>query len=165
MTKKRIKLPGVTLIELLIVMAILPMMLILVSSMFGIFLESQERAVAQSSVNQEQQYILKKIAYDVGQASAILVPAADGATSSALQLQQGSAIVEYAPSASTLIRHLDGEFAPVTSGRVLLDTFTIQRLGNAEGKDSVRLSFSLSSTASASLGMISREITTTYTLR
>lgn len=159
------KLPGVTLIELLIVMGILPLLLLVISSTFGTFMEGQEQAVAQAAINQEQQYLLRKIDYDIVSASDVLLPAADGETGSVLQLQQGADTVYYSPSAITLMRSVDGVSTPVTTTRVLLDSFTVQRLGNAEGKDSIRLTFSLSSTASAQLGLLSRSVTTTYTLR
>ena len=159
------KLPGVTLIELLIVMAILPMLLVMVSSMFGSFMDGQERAVAQAAINQEQQYLLEKLAYDVGQSSAIVLPATDGESGATLRLQTAAGTVEYVLSGVTLMRILSESSAPVTSTRVLVDTFAVQRLGNVEGKDSVRLHFSLSSTASAQLGLTTRETSTTYTLR
>ncbi len=163
--KKLHRLAGVTLIELLIVMAILPMLLILVSQMFGIFLDGQERAIAQAAINQEQQYLLEKIAYDIEQSSAILLPAADAATSSAFRLQQGAATVEYIPSGVTLLRSSAAGLAPVSSKRVLLSSFSVRHIGNGAGKDSVTIGFSLSSTASAQLGMTNRTISTTYTLR
>lgn len=163
--KKTSSLPGITLIELLIVMAILPMLLVMVSSMFGTFIEGQERAVAQAAINQEQQYLLEKIAYDIGQSAAIELPATDGEIGTTLRLEQAGETVTYAPSAVTLVRSTATATDHTTSTRVLLETFSVQRLGNAEGKDSVRLQFSLSSTASAQLGLLSREITTTFTLR
>lgn len=164
MNMKR-RLAGVTLIELLIVMAILPMLLIVVSSMFGTFMDSQERTVAQSAIDLEQQYLMEKLFDDISQASAIVVPATDGATGAVLSLQQDTDLIEYFISGVTLMR-ADGEPPlPVTSTRVLLENFTVQRLGNEEGNDSVKISFSLASTASASLGMATRTLTTTYTLR
>lgn len=160
-----IKFSGVTLIELLIVMAILPMLLVMVSSVFGSFMDSQERAVAQAAINQEQHYLLEKLAYDIGQSTALLVPVADGASGTTLRLQQAAGVVEYVLSGVTVVKILPASSAPVTSSRVLVDSFTVQRLGNTEGKDSVRVSVALSSTASAQLGMTSRTFSTTYTLR
>ena len=157
--------PAVTLIELLLVMAILPLLLIVVSQMFGTFMDSQERAMAQAAINQEQQYLLDKIAYDIDQSSAIVLPAADAATGSALRLQQGASTVDYAPSAVTLIRSSTAGSAPVTSTRVLLNAFTVRHFSNGNGKDSVSIGFALASTASARLGMTSRTVNTTFTLR
>lgn len=163
--RKNQKVPGVTLIEVLIVMTILPLLLILVSSMFGTFIEGQERAVAQAAINQEQQYLLERLAYDMDQATAIVLPASNGTTGTTLRLQQGATTVDYTPSAKALVRIASGNNARVTSTRVLLDSFSVQRLGNSTGKTSVRLTFALSSTVSAQLKIPSREIMTTYTLR
>lgn len=159
------KISGVTLIELLIVLALFPIVLVALGWVFAAVTEGQLRSIAQSSVDQEQQFILSKLSSDVARAEALLVPAAPGASGNVLQMELPDGPVQYSLSGSTLMRADAISNVPVSSTRVLVDDFSVTRLGSPSGFPSARVTMSLSSTGSAQLDLLDRETTTTFGFR
>lgn len=159
------KLAGVTLIELLLVMALFPIVLVALSWVFVSITEGQLRTIAQSSLDQEQQFILSRIGVDINRATALLQPATPGATTSALVLQLPDGQVQYSVTNGQLSRADATGNAAVNSSRAHIASFSAARLGSPSGFPTVRLQFSLASTASAQAKELQRNITTTYGLR
>lgn len=159
------KLPGVTLIEMLVVMALFPLVLVALSWVFVTITEGQLRSVAQSSLDQEHQYIQSRLSADIGQASLVLLPATPGATASALQLQLPQGQVQYTRSNGRLFRADATSSAALNSSRVLVENFSVARLGSPSGVPTVRVSIDIASTVSAQNSLVHRLIDTTYGLR
>lgn len=156
---------GVTLIELLIVLALFPLVLVALGWVFAAVTEGQLRSIAQSSVDQEQQFILSKLSSDVARAEALLMPATPGASGAVLQMELPDGLVQYSLSGTRLMRTDSLTTAAVSSSRVLVDEFSVTRLGSPSGFPSARVTMSLSSTGSAQLDLLDRETTTTFGFR
>ena len=161
----RTRLPGVTLIEMLVVMALFPLILVALMWVFATVTEGQLRTVSQSAMDQEQQYLLSRIGADVARATLLLQPATPGATSSALQLQLPQGQVQYSVTNGRLFRSDATSSAAVNSSRVSISAFSAARLGSPSGVPSVRVTIDLSSTVSAQADQAHRVTNTTFGLR
>ena len=77
---------GTTLIELLLYMGILSILLTALTSIFVSALDVQSESNATSSVEQDGNYILARLNYDIHRAQSISIPPSNGATAGNFQL-------------------------------------------------------------------------------
>lgn len=140
-----------SLIELLIYMALLGMFLIVMTNVLVTALQSQSESISTSLVDIDSRFILWRLAYDVSHADSITIPASAGATASTLGLSSGS----YALTGTNL------QFAGIqlNSYDSQISNFSVKRVGNGTGNDTVIIDFTVSSEG------LSRAYTTTLGLR
>jgi hypothetical protein len=77
---------GTTIVELLLYMSILSILLTTLTSIFVSALDVQSESNATSSVEQDGNYILARLNYDIHRAQSISIPPSNGATSSSFQI-------------------------------------------------------------------------------
>ena len=77
---------GITVVELLLYMGILTILLTILTSVFTSALDVQSESNAVSSVEQDGNYILARLAYDIHRAQSINIPATNGTTSNSFQI-------------------------------------------------------------------------------
>ncbi len=150
-SKKRTN--GFTIIEMVIYMGLLSILIALMSQLFiatvGIKVESE----AGASVQQDGNYIISRIAYDIHRASRIIAPAL-GQTGSTLSLgiiESGVEQIYTYLLANTTLTLLDGSTTDsIHSATTNVSTFSVTRVGNsatrANAKDTVQFLITISST-------------------
>jgi prepilin-type N-terminal cleavage/methylation domain-containing protein len=162
---KKLGARGVTLFEMLIVMALLSIFLVLLTSVFSVSLDSQTQTQAFSAVATDGRYLVARLEYDIQRASAVTTPASLGGSGSTLVLTISGSSYTYALSSGTLQLTDPTGTANLTGNRATVSGLSFQRIGNASGKDTVRYSFTLTSTAQTHAGATSQAFTGTAELR
>jgi prepilin-type N-terminal cleavage/methylation domain-containing protein len=152
---------GFTLVELLLTMGLLSIFLLILTTIFTATLDTQTQSESYSAVSQDGRFVLARISYDVMRAATVTTPAALGGSGASLGLTIGSTAYTYALSGSTL-QLTDGTgTANLTGGDVSMSALTFQRIGNSGGKDTIRVTFTLTSVATAHSGADVQTFTTT----
>lgn len=145
-----------TLVELAIGMGILAILLGVVTNIFVTTLQVQAQAREVAAVDADGRYILTRLGYDMGRATAITIPAVRGQTDTRLVLLINGGQYEYAVSADQKLL-AGGE--KVSSYLSQITGWQVQRVGNGTAKDTARVSFTVSA------GGQSRQYQTTLGLR
>ena len=142
---KQNKLKGFTLIELIIYMAIFSIFLLVLSEIFVNILNVQLESEANSSVNQDGRYILARLVYDIKNADDINIPINIGDVTNILQITVSGLNYTYSLDSGNLELNINGASDKLNSFDTLVSDFSVQRLGNINGKNSLRLDFNLTS--------------------
>ena len=167
---KKIKLDsqkGVTIVELLLYMSILSILLTILTSVFVSALDVQSESNAVSSVEQDGNYILARLAYDIHRAQSINIPASNGATSDNFQIVIGGINYTYSIDANNnliLVNNLGtnnlNNYGTSVSG------FSILRLGNAGGiENTLKINFTVTSRTKRISGYEVKNFQTNISLR
>lgn len=158
-TRNRAK--GFTLVELLVVMGLMSGFMIILTDIATASVDVQNESSATSSVAQDGRYILARLSYDIQRASSITTPASLGATSASMVLVINGSAHTYSLNGTNLqlagslgTHNLNGSESNVSG-------FSVQRLGNAGGKDTLRTTFTVTSKAQDDQGQRTQTFTTT----
>ncbi|HET8671680.1 MAG TPA: prepilin-type N-terminal cleavage/methylation domain-containing protein [Candidatus Saccharimonadales bacterium] len=156
---------GFTLVELLLVMALFAMLLTALTDMFVSTMNVRSETAANSSVTEDGRFMLSRIAYDINRASSITTPASLGASSSILEIVVDGVTFTYELVGGNLqltdMATGSNRTNNLNSSETTVSAVSFQRLGNASGKDTIRLSFTLTSTTEQKQGYRSETFTTT----
>jgi prepilin-type N-terminal cleavage/methylation domain-containing protein len=152
---------GFTLVELLLVMALFAMLLTVMTDMFASIMNVRTEAEASSSVSEDGKYILSRLGYDVKRSSSVTTPASLGASGSTLSIVIGGVTYGYALAGGNLQLTDNVGTDNLNSSETTVSALTFQRLGNVSGKDTIRVSFTLTSKATPDQGKKSETFTTT----
>ncbi len=160
---------GFTLVEMLIYMGLLTIFLAVIGTIFFSIIDLQLESQATSSVSESGRYLLSRISYDVHRAQSITTPASPGLSSPSLVLSIGGVTYTYAEVAGTpafLQLTAGGLVDALTGSDAQISNFSATRVGNASGKNSLKVSFTLESvTTSLSQKHETKDYSTTITLR
>ncbi len=142
---------GFSIVELLLYMGLMSILLVLMGQILFAVLEIQLRGQASSDVQQDGEYILARIGYDVRRASAIVVPATPGQAGNTLELTIGGVnYYTYGVSGSNLQLTAGGIAQNLTSFGSAVSNFTVTEVAGAVGvRPSVDVSFTLTSTTTS----------------
>jgi prepilin-type N-terminal cleavage/methylation domain-containing protein len=151
---------GFSLIEMLIVMGLLSILLVALTDMFTSVLNVQTESESTAAVSQDGRFVLARLGYDINHASSITTPAALGGSGSTLAIVVGGNTYTYTVSGGNLqlTNHLGTN--NLNGSETTISGFTVQRLGVAS-KDSIRLSFTVTSRAQPKQGAEVKTFTTT----
>lgn len=156
---------GATLVELLIVMGLLAIFLLVIATIFTSTLDIETQSTSYNAVNSEGRFLLARLDYDIGRASAVTTPAALGGSGSSLAMTIGGNTYTYALSGNNLQLTDSNGTDNLNGNGVAVSAFSFQRIGNSGGKDTIRYSFILTSTSKATSGTSSQTFTSTAELR
>ena len=159
---------GVTILELVLYMAILSGLLVILTSIFVAALDVQMESSATSSVEEDGNYILAKLAYDIHRAQSISIPPSNGATSTgSFEIVIDGINYTYATDANNnLILTNNTGANNLNNYNSGISNFSIQRLGNAGGaEDTLRISFVITSRDKRISGYEVRNFSTNLSLR
>ena len=156
---------GFTIVEMLVYMGLLTGFLVVLTQIFLSSLDVQLAMERTSSVASDGRYILSRLEYDVARAQSITVPVALGGLADSLQLTIAGIPHTYQVDNGTLslVNALGTNALNGVGSRV--SGFSVQRLGNAGGKESARVSFILTSTTEGPIGPEVRTYQTTIGVR
>ncbi|HLD26852.1 MAG TPA: hypothetical protein VJB63_02770, partial [Patescibacteria group bacterium] len=120
---------------------------------------------ADSSTSSEGQFIMSRLAYDIGRANAVLIPTVLGDQTNSLQLTISGINYNYVINSNnlTLTDAIGTEKLNTTDTRISNLTFT--RLGNTSGKNTIRLQYAITSSVSRISGPQVENFQTTIGLR
>ena len=158
---------GTSLIELLLYMAILSVLLVILTRIFISALDVQLESEAGSAIEQDGNYILAKLAYDMHRAKSIVIPSSNGATSSSFQIVVGGVNYTYSVDVNNnlnLVNNLGTN--TLNSFDSSVSSFTVLRLGNGKVEDTLKINYTITSRAKRISGNEApRSFQTTLSLR
>jgi hypothetical protein len=158
---------GYFLVELLLYMGILTILLSILTSIFVSALDVQLESQGTSSVEQDGNYILVRLAYDIHRAQSISFPVANGDTASNFTIVIGAENYTYSVDGNNnLILTNNSGANNLNNYNSSISNFTIQRLGNAGGiENTLRISFTDTSKTKKVLGFEVKDFQTNLSLR
>lgn len=159
--KYRSKTAGFTLVELLIVMGLMSGLMIILTDVAVSSLDVQNESSATASVTQDGRYMLARLSYDIQRASSVTTPASLGASSPSLVLVVSGVTHTYTLNGTDLQLTNSLGTNNLNSSESTISGFTVQRLGNVGGKDTIKLSFTVTSKGRDDQGQRTQAFTTT----
>ena len=152
---------GFTLVELLLVMALFAMLLTALTDMFVSVLHVQSESETNAVVMSDGRYILSRVGYDITHATAVSTPAAIGGSGASLVITVGGNAYTYALSGGNLQLTNNNGTNNLNTSETTISGLTFQRIGNAGGKDTIRMTFTVTSKATSNQGAKTETFTTT----
>ncbi len=163
--KKNLITRGATFVELLIYMAIFSMLLVSFSQIFGSVLNVQQESQVTSHVVMDGQYILQRLSFDIQRASAVTTPLALGTQTTNLSITINSVSSSYSLSNGNLIVSNANGTDTLNGFDTSISNLTFQRLGNQGGKDTIKISFTVTSKTQRGSNFETKNYQTTIGLR
>lgn len=158
---------GITVVELLLYMSILSVLLTVLTSVFVSALDVQSESNAASSVEQDGNYILARLAYDMHKAQSINIPAINGAISDNFQIVVNGVNYTYSMDANNnliLTNNLGAN--NFNNYGASISSFLVQRLGNPGGiENTLRINFTVTSRTKRISGYEIKDFQTNLSLR
>lgn len=134
---------GFTLVELIIYMALLGVFLLILTNILVAILRIKVGSQASSSVQQDGQFILNRLGYDINRASVAAVPNA-----TTLNLTIGGQIYTYTLASSSLQLSQSGTTDILNGSGSTVSNLTFQRIANSGSQEeTIRVQFTLHSLA------------------
>ena len=160
---------GFTLVELLIYMGLLVILLSVLTSIFVSSLNVQRESEANSAVEQDANYILSKLAFDIHRAQSITIPATLGGTSTTnFQIVVSGINYTYSIDADNNLVLQEGLGANnnLNGYGTSISNLSVTRLGNA-GKieDTLDISFTITGRTRKNTGYETKNFQTNLALR
>lgn len=158
---------GITVVELLLYMAILSVLLSILTSIFVQALDVQSESNATSSVEQDGNYILARLGYDIHRAQSINIPATNGTTDNNFQIVINGVNYTYNVDINNnLILTNDLGVYNLNSYGSSASAFLVQRLGNVGGvENTLKVNFTITSRTKRVSGYEQRDFQTNLSLR
>lgn len=158
---------GITVIEMILYMTILSALLTMLTSIFVSALDVQSESNASSSVEQDGNYILARLAYDIHRAQSINIPVTNGDTSDNFQIAINSVNYSYSVNLNNnLIISNDLGVNNLNNYATSVSDFLVQRLGNTGGiEDTLKINFTLSGRTKRVSGVETKNFQTNLSLR
>lgn len=158
---------GVTIVELLLYMSILAVLLAILTSIFVSALDVQAESQATSSVEQDGNYILTRLAYDIHRAQSINIPEANGATTNYFQIAINGVNNTYSIDGnSNLILANNLGSNNLNSSDASVSAFLVSRLGNVGGlENTLKINFTITSREKRVSGHETKNFQTNLSLR
>lgn len=158
---------GVSMVELLLYMGILTILLTILTSTFVSALDVQLESQATSSVEQDGNYILARLNYDIHRAQSINIPASVGATNNNFQIIIDGVNNMYSIDGNNnLVLSNNLEVNNLNSYDASVSAFLAERLGNAGGvEDTLRITFTIKSRTKRVSGFETKNFQTNLSLR
>ena len=156
---------GFTLVELLIYIGMLSILLTVLTQIFGSILDAQLEGEATSSVQQDGRFILSRLTYDIRRTNNIVVPAVLGTQSTSLQLTIGGVNYTYAINSGNLELTNNLGANNLNSGDATVSNLNFTRLGNTGGKNTIQITYTVTSKVVRPKGQEIKNFQTTIGVR
>lgn len=159
---------GVTIVELLLYMGILTILLTILTSVFVSALDVQSESNATSSVEQDGNYILARLNYDIHRAQSIDIPSYNGLpTTDNFQITIDGTSYTYSVDGNNNLILTDSlGVNNLNNYGTDVSAFSVQRLGNAgRVENSLKINFTLTSRTRRVSGFETKNFQTNISLR
>lgn len=133
-----------TLIELIIFMGIFSVLIFIFTDIFVSALKTKTLEEATASVNQDANFILMKLQYDINNASSVTQPELNN-TSESLYITIDGVGVLYRMNAGRLERVVGTEAVSLNGYNTTLTSLYFKNMGTPEGKSTVKIALTLES--------------------
>lgn len=152
---------GFTIIELLIYVALLSGFLIVITDIFASIMEVKLESSATSAVEQDGRYILSRLGGDISQSTSITTPGALGSTTNNLVMVVSGITYTYSLNGNDfqLVNNLGTNI--LNSSESKISNLSFQKIGNPGGKETIKLSFTVTSSTVRPSGPEVRTFSTT----
>lgn len=152
---------GFTLIELIIVMGVTTILLVMMTDVFASLAKVRTESEATSAVAQDGRFILARLEYDILRASSVTTPALLGNSGNTLALVIGGVTYTYSVSGNNfqMVNNLGPD--NLNGSETNISSFSVQKIGNSGGKETIKISITVTSKAVQSSGSESKTYTTT----
>lgn len=152
---------GYTLVEMLLALLLVGSFMTILATIFASSMQLQTENQAVSTVMQDGRYIMSRLNYDIHRATAVTTPAALGGSGSTLAITIGGVSNSYTLAAGKLRITNGSGTTDLNGNQTTVTAFNVQRIGNTGGRDTIRLSVTVTSTALTNAGTKSQTFTTT----
>ena len=159
---------GVTIVELLLYMSILSVLLTILTSVFVSALDVQSESNAVSSVEQDGNYIIARLAYDVHRAQSINIPVSNGSPATDnFQIVVGGVNYTYSIDANNnLILTNNLGVNNLNNYGTSVSALSVQRLGNTgKVENTLKINFTVTSRTKRVSGFETKNFQTNLSLR
>lgn len=158
---------GVTVVELLLYMSILSVLLTILTSIFVSALDVQSESNAASSVEQDGNYILARLDYDIHRAQSISLPSNNGSSSASFQIVIDNVNYNYSVDGNNnLILANDLGANNLNNYGTSVSAFLAQRYGNVGGvENTLKINFTVTSRTKRVSGFETKNFQTNISLR
>ncbi len=156
---------GFTLIELSLYMSLLSILLLVLATIFTQILDVRLESESGSSVSSDERFIISRFAYDIGRADNVAIPTVLGDNTTTLQLTINSVNYTYNLNSTNLVLTDAIGMEKLNSFGTRVSNLTFKRLGNLNGKHTIQIHFTLTSTVSRTSGPEVKNSQTTIGLR
>ena len=156
---------GFTLVELMIFMGMFSILLVVFSQIFGQIVDTRLESESHSSVVQDGNYLLNRLMYDIVIASGINLPATVGSSDTNLNITVAGEDHIYSLSGDNLVLIINSDVYQLNSVNTTISNLNFQRIGNDDGKDTIRYSYTVTSKIDRPAGPESQDYQTTVGLR
>jgi type II secretory pathway component PulJ len=135
---------GFTLAELLIYMVLFSMLLIMMTNIFGSVLDVRRESEAVSAVQEDGNYILARLMYDIRRSTAT-VPSNVGSQGNSVQLSINGTNYSYSLSSSDLYLTTSLGTFKLNGYLTSISNLSFTRIGNGTGQDTLKVSYTVTS--------------------
>lgn len=157
---------GFTIVELMIYMGLMATILVVLTEMFLSVLELQSETKTISNVEADGRFILARMFHDINRASSIELPSSLGQTADSTQLTIDSIANTYSTDENGNLIITNGYgINSLTGYDSSVSGLTFLRMGNAGGKNSLQIKFTLISRTLTKTGKIVKDFQTTVGIR
>lgn len=165
MCRKIFQSQGFTVVELILYMGLLSLFLVIITSIFSSSLDLQLESRSTSALDQDSRFLMERIGYDVARASSITTPSAIGEQGQELTIDISGQNYAYSLSNGNLILTTNQGSDQINSYDTSITSLAFQRLGNTNGKNTIRMTVTLQSKTLLAKGVESKTIQTTFGTR
>lgn len=158
---------GVTIVELVLYMSILVVFLTILTSVFVSALDIQSESNSASGVEQDGNYIIARLGYDIHRAQSIVIPLSNGASGDNFQIVIGGVNYNYSVDANNnLILTNDFGINNLNNYGSSISGLFVTRLGNVgRVEDTLRINFTVTSREKRIAGIETKNFQTNFSLR
>jgi type II secretory pathway component PulJ len=157
---------GFTLVEFLLYLGLLSIFLVILADIFVSIIEVRLASESISSVEQDERFITARLIYDINRAASVTAPASPGDVSSTLALVINGISHTYQLNGGNLELTNNLGADQLNSGEAQISNLSFKRVGNAGGKPTIQLQFTVTSrTERPGAGFEARMASTTAGLR
>lgn len=136
---------GFTLIELVVYLGVIMIFFLVLTDILTSVLNTRLSSQSNSQVAQDGRYIYTRLVYDIERADSISLPLNIGDTSNSLQMSISGTPYTYSLSNSNLILTVSGSSEQLNSVDTSISNLSFRRIGNANGKNTFQILFTVTS--------------------
>ncbi len=156
---------GFTLVEILVYFGLFSILLVVINSLFITTLEQQTQDLARSALQQESEFVLAKLKYDIYNADSISLPAQAGDVSDSLVFITEGVTNSYQLNATELTKSIDGDVFEVTSSQVDVESLQFENQSGSSLDQTVGFTVIITSSQNDGKASSSRTISSSVTRR
>lgn len=136
---------GFTLIELLMSIGLLTVLLGVLTNLLLTTIDVQLRASSLSQIEQDARYLALRLKYDLHRASAITIPSLNGQNGAIAEILIDGSTYTFSIQNGMFTRTSPGGTDQLTSVGTTVSNFSVTRVGNTNGGDTLRFQYTLTS--------------------